>query len=147
MKRIIIEADKCDGCLNCSIACMQAHTPDSTIYNLNLTDPQIESRNKIRLDSHLNYIPIFCRHCDKPECVTACMSGAMSKDAASGHVRYDIVRCGQCFMCVMSCLYGVLKPDRASRSYVVRCDFCIDNNEGPNCVQMCPKKAIYVEEV
>lgn len=25
MRRIIVEHEKCDGCKNCSIACMQAH--------------------------------------------------------------------------------------------------------------------------
>ena len=147
MKRILIDADKCDGCKNCSVACMQAHTPDSTLYSLDLTESLMESRNTILLDSGMKYIPLFCRHCDKPECVGSCMSGAMAKDPVSGHVRYDVNRCGQCFMCVMNCPFGVLKPDRASRSYVVKCDFCVDNDEEPNCAKMCPKKAIYVEEV
>jgi len=147
MKRILIEADKCDGCKNCSVACMQAHMPGSTFYDLDLTDPVQESRNTILLDAQKNYVPLFCRHCDKPECVSACMSGAMAKDPATGHVRYDADKCGQCFMCVMNCPYGVLKPDRATRSSVVKCDFCVEHDEEPTCVKNCPKKAIYVEEV
>lgn len=41
MKRIFVDASKCDGCKNCSIACMNAHrkTP-GTIYDLCLTDPE-----------------------------------------------------------------------------------------------------------
>ena len=35
------------------------------------------------------YTPIFCRHCDQPECVMSCMSGALSKDPETGHVQYD----------------------------------------------------------
>ena len=147
MKRIIIDIDKCDGCKNCAIACMQAHTPGSTLYNLDLTDPKLESRNEILLDSNKKYIPLFCRHCDKPDCVGVCMSGAMEKDQGRGHVRYNADQCGKCFMCVMNCPFGVLKPDRATHSYVVKCDFCIDDNEDPNCVKMCPGKAIHVEEV
>ena len=48
MRRIIVEYEKCDGCRNCSVACMQAHrkTPGS-IYDLDLTDPASESRNFI----------------------------------------------------------------------------------------------------
>jgi len=147
MKRIIIDADKCDGCKNCSVACMQAHTPDSTFYSLDLTDPWLESRNTILLDSNMKYIPLFCRHCEKPECAGACMSGAMAKDPVTGHVRYDVNKCAKCFMCVMSCPFGVLKPDRASRSYVVKCDFCVAKDEEPSCVKMCPKKSISVAEV
>lgn len=147
MKRIIIEADKCSGCKNCSIACMQAHTPGSTFYSLDLTDPWLESRNTIMLDSEKKCVPLFCRHCDDPECVKSCMSGAILKDPETGHIRYDAKKCEQCFMCVIDCPYGVLKPNSVSSSYVVRCDFCIDYDENPNCVKMCPKKAIYVAEV
>jgi len=147
MKRIIIEADKCSGCKNCSIACMQAHTSGSTVYSLDLTDQWLESRNTILLDSEKNYVPLFCRHCDDPECVKSCMSGAIAKDPSTGHVRYDSTRCGQCFMCVIDCPYGVLKPHRVSSSCVVRCDFCMNHDEDPSCVKMCPTKAIYVKEV
>ena len=81
MKRIIVEYEKCDGCKNCSAACMQAHreTP-GTIYDLDLTDPKNESRNFILKDSGGHYRPVFCRHCDEPECVNSCMSGALCKD-------------------------------------------------------------------
>ena len=48
MKRIIIEAEKCDGCKSCSLACMQAHRKDSgDIYTLDLNDINNESRNFI----------------------------------------------------------------------------------------------------
>lgn len=128
---------------------MLSHRQDKpgTVYDLDLTDPRSESRNSILLDKNGKYIPLFCRHCSEPECAKACMSGALAKDAATGHVRCDAERCGACFMCVMSCPYGVPKPDRATRSAVVKCDFCIKDNEEPNCVKACPKKAIRVEEV
>jgi carbon-monoxide dehydrogenase iron sulfur subunit len=147
MKRILIEPDKCDGCLNCSLACMQAHreTP-GTIYDLDLTDKRNETRNHIeRLDG--GYFPLFCRHCDDPKCVSACMSGAMAKDPITGLVTYDKGQCASCFMCVMNCPYGVLKPDTVSHEFVVKCDFCKDDDYNPNCVAACPKKAITVGEV
>jgi len=127
---------------------MQAHRPeDGTVYDLDLTDPQIESRNTILLNWQGKYIPLLCRHCAKPGCANSCMSGAMVKDAQTGHVRYDRDKCAQCFMCVMNCPFGVLKPDGATRSYVVKCDFCLEHGEDPSCVKMCPTKAIYVKEV
>ena len=43
MKRIMIDYQKCDGCKNCSIACMQAHREtQGTVYDLDLTDIQEE---------------------------------------------------------------------------------------------------------
>ena len=117
MRRIMINASLCDGCKNCTVACMQAHrdTP-GTVYDLDLTDIHNESRNHIEKMPDGSYRPIFCRHCDLPECV-------------------------------MNCPYGVLKADTATHTKVVKCDFCMKDDAEPNCVKSCPKKAIYVEEV
>jgi carbon-monoxide dehydrogenase iron sulfur subunit len=144
----MIEQEKCDGCKNCTIACMQAHreTP-GTVYDLDLLDPKNEARHVIVSNGKGGYFPIFCRHCAVPDCVGACMSGALGKDPATGHVQYDEKRCGACFMCVMSCPYGNIKPDKPTRRKIVKCDFCINDNEDPNCVRNCPRKAIYVKEV
>lgn len=148
MKRIIVDYEKCDGCKNCSVACMQAHRKDEgDVYTLNLLDPENESRNFIYKDEKGNYRPIFCRHCDEPECVMSCMSGALKKDPDSGLVTYDEKRCGSCFMCVMNCPFGVLKPDRITKTKVIKCDFCLEHCGEPSCVKSCPKKAIHVEEV
>lgn len=148
MRRIFIDYEKCDGCKNCSLACMQAHRQESgSIYTLDLTNPLNESRNNIVKDSSGNYRPIFCRHCDHPECVMSCMSGALTKNPETGHVMYEESRCGSCFMCVMNCPYGVLKPDKVTHTKVIKCDFCIQDNKEPNCVKACPNQAIYVQEV
>jgi len=158
MKRIIIEQDKCDGCKSCSIACMQAHREKTatgssgTIYDLDLLDPKNEARHTITNYRKGGYVPVFCRHCSVPDCVGACMSGALKKDPVTGHVQYDEKRCGKCFMCVMSCPYGNIKPDSVTRTKILKCDFCKghsgpEDNEEPNCVKSCPKEAIHVEEV
>ena len=150
MQRIMIDMAKCDGCKNCSIACMNAHRTDTEnkdVRTLDLTDAANESRNFILQNAQKQYIPLFCRHCDEPKCVEGCMSGALEKDCQSGHVCYDRTKCGQCFMCVMNCPFGVLRPDRATHSYVVKCDFCVEDGGEPNCVKSCPKQAIWVQEV
>ena len=150
MKRILIDAEKCDGCKNCSVACMNAHREDAahaSIFTLDLTDPALESRNFIRLSPNGRYTPIFCRHCDEPACVAGCMSGALQKNSETGLVTYDRHKCGQCYMCVMNCPFGLPKPDRATNSYIVKCDFCVADGSEPNCVKNCPKKAIQVGEV
>lgn len=127
---------------------MQAHRKDKgSIYDIDLTNPENETRNYILKDDKGVYKPLFCRHCDEPECVMSCMSGALRKDSVTGQVYYDEEKCGSCFMCVMNCPFGVLKPDRVSASKVIKCDFCINDNSEPNCVKSCPKKAIKVEEV
>jgi len=144
----MIDTAECGGCKSCAIACMQAHRCDTgDVYSLDLSDPRNESRNYILLGGGGEYIPLFCRHCDSPECVMSCMSGAMAKDEKTGYVLYDVDKCGACFMCVMSCPFGVLKPDLATGSKVIKCDFCSHDPDGPNCIRNCPKHAIYVKEV
>ena len=147
MKRIIIDREKCDGCLNCNIACISAHEVGSNFYTVNLQSPDAETRNFIKFDAQKGYLPIFCRHCDEPECVLSCMSGAHEKNPLTGHVQYDETKCAACYMCVMNCPYGVLKPDKQTRTKVIKCDFCDDKPDGPSCVKACPKKAIAVKEV
>ena len=148
MKRIFIDPAKCDGCKNCSLACMESHRQDggSGLYTLDLTDPVNQSRNRIISDGTGGYRPIFCRHCDSPDCANTCMSGALEKNLETGLVTYDQDKCAACFMCVMNCRYGVpaVSPDRTR---IIKCDFCAHLPEGPACVRACPKKAIEVREV
>ncbi|MCC8025758.1 MAG: 4Fe-4S dicluster domain-containing protein [Clostridium sp.] len=147
VKRIVIDASLCDGCLNCSVACMNAgrETPGS-VYELDLEDPENSSRNCI-YQREGNYFPVFCRHCEEPDCLRACMSGALRKNAQTGLVEYNPERCSGCYMCVMNCRFGHPKPDWRNR-LVIRCTFCQDTKEGePQCVKACPKKAIMVREV
>ena len=149
MKRIMINADNCKGCKNCSIACMQSHRKNSTgsFYDLDLTDSANESRNLILLNAQNKYIPLFCRHCNKPECVSSCMSGALIKNLDTGLVEYNEEKCASCFMCVMNCPFGVIKPDKLTNTKVIRCNFCAENGGEPNCVKVCRSEAIYIKEV
>ena len=132
MKRIKIDRDKCVGCLTCTTACIVSHDAEDT-------------RSRITIDSNGKYAPIFCRHCDEPECVITCMSGAMSKDEKTGIV-YDKNRCASCYMCIMACPYGVLKADKRRQKEIMKCDACKDKGS-PQCVAKCPMAAITLEEV
>jgi len=145
MRRIIIDADKCQGCKNCAAACMHAHAPDGA--ELSFDDVRLEPRNTILMNDKCEYKPLFCRHCKEPACAKACITGALVKDAETKHVLYDKDRCASCFMCVMSCPFGVLKPDRETRAFIVKCDFCKEHGSDPNCVKNCPTKAITVATV
>lgn len=145
MRRIMIQRDLCMGCLNCGLACMAEHNEKGkSIYDLDLEDLKNESRNHIGLDKERRPVPIFCRHCDEPECAYTCMSGAMTKDNETGKVAYDENKCASCFMCVMACPYGVLKADDAEKKVVVKCDMCMDR-EMPRCVENCPTGCLYIE--
>ena len=138
MKRIKIDRSKCIGCLTCVTACVVSH--DSC-----------DSRNRVTRDSKTKAAPIFCRHCDRPECVYTCMTGAMHKNKENGFVEYDKNRCASCYMCIMACPYGVLKADRLKQKEIMKCDMCTSCSEKdgskPMCVEKCPMGAITLQEV
>ncbi|KMT22139.1 4Fe-4S dicluster domain-containing protein [Clostridium cylindrosporum] len=135
MKRINIDRSKCVGCLTCTVACTSSHGSS-------------DSRSRVTITSDEKYAPIFCRHCDKPECVYTCMAGAMKKNPQTGIVEYDKSRCASCFMCIMSCPYGVLKADKESHKEIMKCDMCSSTKKGtPQCVARCPMGALTLEEV
>ena len=147
MKRIKVDQKLCEGCMNCVLACMAEHNEEGkSIYDLDLTDIKNESRNHISINQNEKPTPLFCRHCEEPECVTACMSGAMTKDKKTGIVSCDEKQCASCFMCVMACPYGILKADDINKKVILKCDFCTEKSM-PSCVENCPTGAIYVEEV
>ena len=99
MYRIKIDRSRCIGCLTCVTACVVSHE-------------SCDARNRVVIDSESKCAPIFCRHCEKPECVYTCMTGAMHKNPDTGFVEYDKEKCASCYMCIMACPYGVLKSDR-----------------------------------
>lgn len=138
MIRIKIDRSRCIGCLTCVTACCVAHESS-------------DSRNRVVIDSENKTAPIFCRHCDLPECVYTCMCGAMQKNKETGYVEYDKERCASCYMCVMACPYGVLKSDHIHHTEIMKCDMCTHRNAKgtaqPMCVEKCPMQAITCEEV
>ncbi|MGL5576576.1 MAG: 4Fe-4S dicluster domain-containing protein [Sarcina sp.] len=135
MKRIKIDREKCIGCLTCTTACIVSHDSEDT-------------RSRVVIDSSGKYAPIFCRHCEHPECVYTCMTGAMHKDKETSFVLYDSKKCASCYMCVMACSFGVLKADSRKQKEILKCDMCISTAEkSPHCVANCPMGAITVEEV
>lgn len=143
MRRIQIKRELCDGCMKCTTACAAEHnTADSQAAEE--TEP--ESRINILPDVSGHFTPFFCRQCDQPQCVLACISGAMAKNPLSGRVTYDADRCAACFMCVLACPFGVPKPDQSTQSAVIKCDLC-NRRDTPRCIESCPKGALVLMEV
>ncbi|KJS17560.1 MAG: 4Fe-4S ferredoxin [Peptococcaceae bacterium BRH_c4b] len=146
MKRIFIKPELCAGCKNCQVACLAEHSPTSSVWLVNLSDQSSQPRNSVRLNDQNRPVPLTCRHCSEPECVTACMTGALSKDPVTGLVQHDPESCAGCWMCVMSCPFGMIAPKAGERKIAVKCDFCA-GREMPRCVEACPTGAITLVEI
>jgi carbon-monoxide dehydrogenase iron sulfur subunit len=145
MKRIYVIKEKCNGCMNCVVACQKEHADSEFYAPIRDSEP-----TRIHLQVVENSpVPLVCRHCDEPACVKACMTGAMQKDEETGIVsnEFNPQKCVGCWMCVMACPFGVIsaKTD-GTRKIAVKCDMCIKRGS-PACVDSCPNGAIvYMED-
>lgn len=146
MLRILIKPELCAGCKNCQVACLAEHSPSGSVWLADLSGRHGRPRNSVELNSRDLPVPLTCRHCQEPECVTACITGALSKNPATGLVEHDQGRCAGCWMCVMSCPFGMISPEALEKKTAAKCDFC-QGRETPRCVEACPTGAICLAEV
>lgn len=145
MKRIFVIKEKCTGCASCLVQCQKSHADSEFYAPIRDTEP-----TRIYLQAvERSPVPLVCRHCEDPACVKACMTGAMRKDEETGIVsnEFDTNKCVGCWMCVMTCPFGVISPKRdGDRKIAVKCDLCMKRGY-PACVESCPTGAIvYMEE-
>ena len=144
MKKIMTKEQLCMGCGLCEVYCTVSHSKTKDILKAyNREHPRPTSRVNLEIHKPVSFA-IQCRHCEDPPCVTACLSGAMTKDEKSSLVVHDSKRCIGCWTCIMVCPYGAIKMDSSGKA-VSKCDLCSDSNE-PACVSNCPNNALIYKE-
>ena len=57
-------------------------------------------------DVYTYFLTVQCQHCENPECVKVCPTGASHK-LEDGTVQIDKSKCIGCQFCAMSCPYSV----------------------------------------
>jgi anaerobic carbon-monoxide dehydrogenase iron sulfur subunit len=143
MKQLYYDVKKCLGCKSCEVACALAHSVTGDLFKIFKEEKLSMPRKKVISSKGKNY-PVSCRHCKDPKCVDACMAAALVYDKEKGMVAHDESRCVGCWMCVMVCPYGAIRPNIAVKM-PIRCDKCKDKDE-PACVKACPTGAIIWQE-
>ncbi len=143
MKQLYYDIKKCLGCKSCEIACAVAHSVSNELFKAIKEEILSLPRKKIISSKDKNY-PVSCRHCKDPKCVDACMAAALVYDKEKGMVLHDESRCVGCWMCVMVCPYGAIRPNIKTK-IPIRCDKCKDKDE-PSCVKACLTGAIIWQE-
>lgn len=138
MGKIHLYPERCNGCKACEFACAVAHHEEQNPY-LTLAG-QSMPRPFIQVEAVGNsFLPLVCRHCEEAPCVAACMGGALHYNE-QGLVIRNAEQCVGCWMCVMACPFGAIRPDFiAQRSQ--KCQGCADMAEPP-CVTACEPKAL-----
>ena len=143
---IATDLNRCVGCLSCMVACKAVNNvPIGSYWNKVLRiGPSLKEGATSSHDGEMYYLPVSCQHCDNPECVSVCPTGASYK-RDDGVVLVDHSKCIGCQYCVMACPYGVRAYDTGKDKGVIeKCTMCahlIDKGEKPACVKHCPGQA------
>ena len=142
---IAIDLDRCVGCHTCANACkMQNNVPMGMLWNRILTKDCDVVDGAVGEYPALSrtYLPVQCQHCENPECVKVCPTGASHK-LEDGTVQIDKSKCIGCQFCAMACPYGVRYLNEEER-VVEKCTLCQQRTaqgELPQCVAQCGSRA------
>ena len=145
MKRVYSLEDVCIGCHLCEVACITEHSlsKDPIRAFLHEQERPISRCTVEEIEDGVISFSTTCRHCDAPDCLQACISGAIQKDEY-GRVRIRTEQCVGCWSCVMACPYGAVQRITAKKK-ANKCDLCPDRHR-PACVDACPNRAlVYME--
>ena len=159
---LVIDLDTCVGCHACAVACKQWNEggafgplPDADPYGreplgvwFNRVHTYEVERGAGKAPMAVHF-PRSCLHCETPDCVTVCPTGASYKRAEDGIVLVDADKCIGCKLCSWACPYGA-REYSAVEGVMKKYTLCVDRiynehlseeDRQPACVQACPTKA------
>jgi formate dehydrogenase iron-sulfur subunit len=144
---ILTDTTLCTGCERCVEACRKENNLEKDLPRR--WKRQIDDLSSTRFTTIVrkdgdHFVRRFCRHCQEPACVSACIVGALTK-TAEGPVIYDSDKCIGCRYCMMACPYGIPRYDwEKVTPYVKKCTMCytrLRQGQEPACVEACPEEA------
>ncbi len=97
---MVIDLKKCLGCQTCTVSCKVFHGLGPGIVRVRVVEQEMGRYP----DVERLYLPIRCMHCDEPECLKACPTGA-TKKRPDGIVTVDQDECMGCRYCAVVCPY------------------------------------------
>ncbi|MHA1698490.1 MAG: 4Fe-4S dicluster domain-containing protein [Promethearchaeota archaeon] len=150
MKRIVIHEEYCIGCRLCEINCLVAHSKSKNILKVFKGEFRYKDAIPFIVVEEEGYTSfgVPCRHCEDAPCVESCMTGALHVDEKTGAILWDEDKCVACYMCIMTCPFGVIRRAKDSKKIASKCDLCVSTSEEiPVCVQKCPNEALTFEEI
>ena len=157
---LVIDLDTCVGCHACAVACKEWN--DRGQFGP-LFDEDARGREPLgvwlnRVHSYeveaptgtmTVHFPRSCLHCEVPDCVTVCPTGASYKRASDGIVLVDEDLCIGCKLCSWACPYGAREYSEV-KGTMQKCTLCVDRiynetldprDRQPACVTACPTRA------
>ena len=139
---------RCTGCRTCMAACADYHGLAAGHVYRRVIDYEggvCESGADgcVRATSYAYHISLACNHCDRPECVHVCPTGAMHKNELD-LVCVDAKKCIGCGYCTVACPYHAPSIDEFTRqsSKFDGCSSRVAEGKQPICVEACPLRAL-----
>ncbi len=145
MRKILVDSAKCIACHSCELSCAVAKSDSGSLYAAIAEDPPPVARVSVE-KSKSGSFPLQCRHCEDAQCLKACVTRALYRDAATGAVLQKDELCIGCHMCAIACPFGSVEQSPL-RKTVSKCDLCAAREGEPACVASCPTGALRFEEV
>jgi Fe-S-cluster-containing dehydrogenase component/CRP-like cAMP-binding protein len=109
---LVMDMDLCIRCGNCSLACHKVHGRSRLLRRgIHITRPVKPASRAIQ---HV-LSPSVCLHCQDPECLTGCPTGAIGR-FAEGQIDINPKTCIGCGDCATQCPYNAISmvPRKAS---------------------------------
>ncbi|MEO6051478.1 MAG: cyclic nucleotide-binding domain-containing protein [Pyrinomonadaceae bacterium] len=101
---LVMDMAKCIRCGNCSLACHKVHGHTRlTRRGIHIERPF--EPNKPAIQSVL--VPMVCMHCQDPECLTGCPTGAIAR-FPDGEIDINAATCIGCGDCATQCPYNAI---------------------------------------
>jgi len=146
LREIFCRIDRCLGCRTCELACAVEHSLSENLIEIIRNNALPVNRIKVMtIDSErgitgFRTMALQCRHCSEPACVEACIAGGITKDEATGIVKFNADRCVGCWTCTMVCQFGAVIR-LSGEAKAIKCDRCEDTGNLA-CVAACPTHAL-----
>jgi Fe-S-cluster-containing dehydrogenase component len=157
---VLVDTTVCIGCRNCEWACKSVHdmeTPPLEAYEdpAPMREPRRPDESALTVVNQYHHparpglptsVKVQCMHCDHPACLSACIVGAISKQA-DGAVLWDTGKCIGCRYCMVACPFQIpaFEYHKALQPRIMKCDFCTERRQDgklPGCVEACPVEAL-----
>jgi Fe-S-cluster-containing dehydrogenase component len=157
---LLIDLDICVGCHGCVTSCKEWNSTDDMLplsdFDSYGDSPDGVFLNRVHgyevndgMTAQTVHFPRSCLHCEQPECVSVCPTGASYKRQEDGIVLVNPETCIGCKLCSWACPYGAREYDH-NQGIMKKCTLCVDRiyneelaeeDRKPACVLACPTSA------
>lgn len=127
---------RCIGCHACEVHCKTKNNVPIGLKFCRITSIGPEMAAGIPT---MQFIFLPCLHCEVPQCVSSCPTGAMQKGIEDGIVFVEQSLCIGCESCITACPWGIPQLNYEIEK-AIKCDYCkdrVDKGLKPACVTKC----------